>query len=81
LAPSPALAGALTLALFGGRRAIGWDEKPILASTIPARIATVGGPPPGLVERVRHLGEAHRGYIEYATIGRRSRRRSEGEAQ
>lgn len=61
LAPSAALPGAVSLTLFGPRRAIAWNETPILASAIPARPLGVGGPPPELVDRVRKFGEVHSG--------------------
>jgi hypothetical protein len=76
LSPAAALPGEMALTLFGGRRAIGWDEEPCLASAIPAKVVTVGAPPAGLVERVRFRGEEHRGYAAYALDrGRRERGR------
>jgi hypothetical protein len=74
LAPSAALPGERTLTLFGGRRAIGWDEEPLLASAVPANVLTKGAPPPGLVARVRYRGEEHSEYRAYALLrGRRER--------
>lgn len=76
MAPSSALPGDLTLTLFGGRRAVDWDDDPVVASAIPAKIVTVGGPPPGLVRRVRFYGEEHAAYHDYAVArGRRERGR------
>lgn len=66
MAPSAALPGALTLTLFGGRRAVVWDDDPIVTSAIPAKLLTVGGPPPGLPARVRYFGEEHTSYVAYA---------------
>lgn len=75
MAPSAALPGDLALTLFGGRRAVGWNDDPLVASAIPAKVVTIGGPPPGLLERVRHFGEKHMGYAAYATErGRRERK-------
>jgi RES domain-containing protein len=66
MAPSAALPGALALTLFGGRRAVDWDDDPVVASAIPAKVLTVGGPPPGLTARVRYFGTDHSGYVAYA---------------
>jgi RES domain-containing protein len=75
IAPSAALPGDLTLTLFGGRRAVEWDDEPLVASAIPAKIVTIGGPPPGLVPRVRFFSEDHSEYVAYAVArGRRERR-------
>lgn len=74
MAPSAALPGDLTLTLFGGRRAVGWDDDPLVASAIPAKVVTVGAPPPGLLERVRYFGQEHAAYATYAVDrGRRER--------
>jgi hypothetical protein len=74
LAPSAALPGDLTLTLFGGRRAVGWDDDPLVASAIPAKVVTVGAPPPSLLGRVRYFGEEHPEYMTYAIErGRRER--------
>jgi RES domain-containing protein len=74
LAPAAALPGETALTLFGGRRAIDWSETPVLASAMPARVMTVGAPPPGLVGRVRFHGQAHADYEAYAVArGRRER--------
>lgn len=72
LSPAAALPGDTALTLFGGRRAVAWDDEPVLASAIPAKIVTVGAPPVGLVERVRFRGEEHSTYESYAAA--RSRR-------
>jgi len=75
LSPAAALPGEKALTLFGGRRAISWDEEPLLASAVPAKVVTVGAPPPGLAARVRYVGHDHAGYAEYAIArGRRERR-------
>jgi hypothetical protein len=75
LAPSAALPGDLTLTLFGGRRAVGWDDDPLVTSAIPAKVVTVGAPPPGLLQRVRHFDEEHPSYVAYAVErGRRERK-------
>jgi len=66
MAPSAALPGDLTLTLFGGRRAVGWDDSPLVASAIPAKVVTIGAPPPGLLNRVRYFGQEHTGYATYA---------------
>lgn len=74
MAPSAALPGDLTLTLFGGRRAVGWDDDPLVASAIPAKVVTIGAPPPGLLESVRHFGQEHAAYAAYANErGRRER--------
>lgn len=74
MAPSAALPGDLTLTLFGGRRAVGWEDDPLVASAIPAKILTVGAPPPGLLARVRYFGDDHDAYVAYALErGRRER--------
>jgi RES domain-containing protein len=65
LAPSAALPGVSNLTLFGARMASSWDRPKFLASSIPATIITKGAPPPGLLPRVRHLGAAHSGLVEY----------------
>lgn len=76
LAPAAALPGEIALTLFGGRRAVGWNEEPSLVSAIPAKIVTVGAPPTGVVERVRFRGVEHSGYAAYAVArGRRERGR------
>ena len=41
------------LTLFGRRRAINWESRPALASTVPASRAAIGRPPEGLLDRVR----------------------------
>ncbi|MGA2164569.1 MAG: hypothetical protein ABSH36_08865 [Solirubrobacteraceae bacterium] len=74
LAPSAALPGDTTLTLFGGRRAVDWEDEISLASAIPAKIVTIGAPPHGLVERVRFRGAEHGGYAAY-TLARAQRER------
>jgi RES domain-containing protein len=56
IAPSAALPEHANLTLFGRRRAIDWEHRPALASTIPASRAAIGRPPADLVDRVRRLG-------------------------
>jgi hypothetical protein len=74
LSPAAALPGDTALTLFGGRRAVDWDDEPYLASAIPAKVLTVGAPPTGLVERVRFRGDDHSEYAAYAVErGRRER--------
>jgi RES domain-containing protein len=76
LTPSSALPGESALTLFGGRRGVGWDEEPYVASAIPAKVVTRGGPPRGLVARVRFFGDEHSEYVAYAVArARRERRR------
>lgn len=50
--PSAALPGEANLVVFGPRRAIDWGSTSVLASTVPATVASLGRPPVGLVERV-----------------------------
>jgi hypothetical protein len=66
LAPAAALPGETALTLFGGRRAVAWEDEPLLASAIPAKVITNGAPPPGLVDRVRFHGQDHSQYVAYA---------------
>jgi RES domain-containing protein len=75
LAPSAALPGDTTLTLFGGRRAVDWEDEVSLASAIPAKIVTVGAPPHGLAERVRFRGAEHDGYAAYALARTQRERR------
>ncbi|HEY7961525.1 MAG TPA: hypothetical protein VID29_06345 [Solirubrobacteraceae bacterium] len=76
LSPAAALPGETALTLFGGRRAVGWDDAPCLVSAIPAKIVTIGAPPTGLVERVRFRSEKHSEYVSYAAArGHRERGR------
>lgn len=76
LAPSAALPGDEALTLFGGRRAVNWDDDPVVASAIPAKTVTIGGPPSGLTARVRFIGDDHQRYVSYAVErGRRERQR------
>lgn len=72
--PAAALPGDVALTLFGGRRAVGWEEEPCLASAIPAKIVTVGAPPTGVVERVRFRGDEHSAYAAYAVMRARRER-------
>ena len=58
IAPSAALDDDANLTIFGARRAIDWRTKPALASTLPAALVAVGGPPPGLIQRVRRKAGA-----------------------
>jgi RES domain-containing protein len=53
IAPCAALPSHANLTLFGPRRAVAWTKTPALASVIPATMASVGRPPPGLIDRVR----------------------------
>lgn len=52
LSPSAALPGCTNLTLFGGRRAIAWQRRPVLRSTVPSALLALGGPPAGIVGRV-----------------------------
>lgn len=76
LSPAAALPGDIALTLFGGRRAVDWDQEPRLASAMPAKVVTNGAPPTGLVERVRFRGQEHSQYAAYAVArGHRERER------
>lgn len=66
--PSAALPGATNIVIFGPRILWEWRRPRVLAATIPAAVAAIGAPPVGLVERVRHVGDEHAGYAEYARI-------------
>lgn len=55
IAPAAALPRFANLTLFGARRAIDWDNRPALASSVPATRAALGRPPHGLVDLVRRL--------------------------
>jgi RES domain-containing protein len=68
IAPSAALPGATNVTIFGARIAWRWNSVPAFASAIPATVAAVGSPPPGLVHDVRRIGDAHTGYDEYRRI-------------
>lgn len=74
LAPSAALPGATNLTLFGPRLASSWGRDAVLASSIPAGKLAIGAPPEGIVERVRHFGEPHVGYVEYMETVRARRK-------
>lgn len=52
LTPSAALDGHTDLTIFGARRAIDWQRRPVLRSTVPAAVVAVGRPPDGLAGRV-----------------------------
>jgi RES domain-containing protein len=65
LAPSAALPGELNLTLFGPRTISSWGRPPLLASAVPAMIIATGSPPPRLLARVRQIGTAHDGFLEY----------------
>ncbi len=65
VAPSAALPGAVNITIFGRRIRTTWGHSTRLASAIPACVVAVGSPPPGLVGRVRHYGEAHLGYERF----------------
>jgi RES domain len=65
VAPSAALPGAINVTLFGARYSIRWMVQPVTASAIPAAIAAIGAPPPGIVARVRHHGESHESLRHY----------------
>lgn len=54
LSPSPVLADATNVTLFGPRRAIAFETRPALASAVPAAIVAIGRPPRRLVDRVIH---------------------------
>lgn len=66
LAPAAALPGETALTLFGGRRAVAWEDEPRLASAMPAKVIANGAPPAGLVKRVRFRGQDHSQYLAYA---------------
>jgi RES domain-containing protein len=68
IAPSAALPGATNVVIFGPRILWAWRRPLVLSATIPAQVAAVGSPPPGLVARVRHFGDEHTGLGEYARI-------------
>lgn len=53
IAPAAALDGHENVTIFGPKRMTEWGERPALASAVPAAIAAVGRPRPGLVESVR----------------------------
>jgi hypothetical protein len=76
LSPSAALAGGLSLTLFGGRVAVSWDAAPSLASAIPAKVLSRGAPPPELLALVRYQGRAHEGLLAYEHEKREARIRA-----
>lgn len=53
IAPSPVLDGHANVTMFGPRRMIDWRGRTALPSSIPACIASVGRPRPGLLDEVR----------------------------
>lgn len=53
IAPSAALPEHANVTLFGRRRPVDWENRPTLASTVPASPVSLGRPPEGLVDRVR----------------------------
>lgn len=59
LSPSAALPGSMNLTLFGQRVEVRWGAKPGVASAVPAQRLATGHPPPGLVDRVRFIGDPH----------------------
>lgn len=60
LAPSAALPGTINLTLFGPRVEVPWQADAKLSSEVRVRRLGGQGPPPvGLVDRVRHYGDAH----------------------
>lgn len=61
IAPCAALPEHANLTLFGRRRAIDWENRPALASTVPASKAAIGRPPEDLVDRVRRPARLPRG--------------------
>jgi len=71
LSPSAALPGSVSLTLFGPRVAVGWATAPALASMVPVQRLATGGPPPGLVARVRFHGRPHDGLAAYRSLQRR----------
>ncbi|HYB23843.1 MAG TPA: RES family NAD+ phosphorylase [Solirubrobacteraceae bacterium] len=84
LAPSAALPGAVNLTLFGPRMASTWERPKLLASSVPATILTKGAPPPGLLERVRHIGAIHVGLAAHEanrSMKQASRGQGQGEAR
>lgn len=52
IAPSAAFPAHANITLFGPRRAIKWNKRPPLSSTIPADQVSLGRPPEGLLDRV-----------------------------
>jgi hypothetical protein len=65
VAPSAALPGFTNVTVFGRRMLSTWGTPSRLASSIPACIAAVGRPAPGLASRVRHIGMSHSAYEAY----------------
>jgi RES domain len=65
LAPSAALPGSQSLTLFGPRVPVAWTTQVRTASMLPVQATASGGPPPGLVARVRYFGQTHAGLAEY----------------
>jgi RES domain-containing protein len=81
VSPSAALPGAINITLFGRRISATWGTATKLASAIPCCIVAVGGPPPGLADRVRYVGDTHTGYQEYLDgVAERNREEIVGES-
>lgn len=73
IAPSAAIDGGFALTLFGQRVDIGWDESPLLRGEVPATIAAIGAPAPGLAARVhRRRSEFRRADGGFRTLSPRS---------
>jgi hypothetical protein len=72
ISPSAALPGEINLTLFGARIASSWNRPPLIASSLPATVVTKGAPPPGLLPRVRRIGEDHSGLESYRSARRRN---------
>lgn len=71
IAPSAALPGTISLTLFGPRVEVRWGTTTKLSSEVPVRrIGGHGGPPRGLVDRVRHYGELHPDFELYRAAQR-----------
>jgi hypothetical protein len=75
LSPSAALPGSINLTLFGPRVEVKWDAQTGVASAIPAQRLAEGHPPAGLVKRVRHFGDEHKGLLEHLAQRAKARRR------
>lgn len=65
LAPSAAHPSSINLTLFGPRTLLGWNNRPILASSVPATVVAVGGPPLDLPSTVRYIGMEHEGFVQH----------------
>lgn len=71
LAPSAAHPSSVNLTLFGPRTLLGWNNRPILASSVPATVVAVGGPAADLPSTVRYRGMEHEGLVRHVE-GRRA---------